>query len=118
MNGDPSSPDLHCHEDPNFLYEDDEEMAEVNVVVNQNEIELEEAHLHSLIDQEIAFGFRRVEDLVIDDWVQEARLQAITWVQTVSLKQTHFLYLIELHVQSFKLEIGIELKYIYVNGVS
>ncbi|BFG18266.1 cyclin-D5-1 [Prunus yedoensis var. nudiflora] len=82
MNGDPSSPDLYCHEDPSFLYEDDEEMAEVNVVVNQNEIELEEAHLHSLIDKEIAFGFGTDEDLVIDDWVQEARLQAITWVQT------------------------------------
>lgn len=83
--------DLLCHEKETCLEveERDEEWS-----MNQSHQEFgvsEEEHVGLLLQREIAFGFKKDENVVLEDSFKRARLNAINWILKVS-SSTIFLF--------------------------
>lgn len=83
--------DLLCHEKETCLEveEIDEEWS-----MNQSLQEFgvsEEEHVGLLLQREIAFGFKKDENVVLEDSFKRARLNAINWILKVS-SSTIFLF--------------------------
>jgi hypothetical protein len=85
--------DLLCKENETVLEVEECSMNQFSVS------EEEEEHVRLLIQKEIAFGFKKDENFLLEDSVKRARLNAIYWILKVSFIDPFFLLLFLILIQ-------------------
>lgn len=97
--------DLLCKEKETVL---EVEVRNEEYQLNQSHQEFdvsEEEHVGVMIEREIVLGFKKDENLVFDDWLKRARLNAINWILKVC-SSTYFLFYHSNSVSLIKLQFG------------